>query len=262
MRLKNKIAVIVGAGIYVAIASVIDRAGDATPLSFLLAGIVAGLTGLCYAELASRFPEASGAAAYVMHGFGSNRLAQLTALALTVAIAIAAASIASGSVSYLSKLIGLSPTALTTLLVVGFTMLAMLGVRESASLSAAIGVLEVHRPLLELVGDDGSGGCRTRVCRVEEQFDVVFGPDADGGRVEVLDVVGPVELGLERGGVSARLAGRPEQVVHVVEEMRGGVAQWAVEDPLPVRRLQLRGPVVAGVVGLVTAPEDDSLHHP
>ncbi|MBX9847619.1 MAG: amino acid permease [Xanthobacteraceae bacterium] len=137
------LAVIVGAGIYVAIASVIDRAGDATPLSFLLAGIVAGLTGLCYAELASRFPEASGAAAYVMHGFGSNRLAQLTALALTVAIAIAAASIASGSVSYLSKLIGLSATALTTLLVVGFTMLAMLGVRESASLSAAIGVLEI-----------------------------------------------------------------------------------------------------------------------
>jgi hypothetical protein len=33
------LAVIVGAGIYVAIASVIDRAGEAAPLSFLLAGI-------------------------------------------------------------------------------------------------------------------------------------------------------------------------------------------------------------------------------
>ena len=57
------LAVIVGAGIYVAIASVIDRAGAAAPLSFLLAGIAAGMTGLCYAELASRFPEASGAVA-------------------------------------------------------------------------------------------------------------------------------------------------------------------------------------------------------
>jgi basic amino acid/polyamine antiporter, APA family len=47
------LAVIVGAGIYVAIASVIDRAGPAAPLSFLLAGIAAGMTGLCYAELAS-----------------------------------------------------------------------------------------------------------------------------------------------------------------------------------------------------------------
>lgn len=137
------LAVIVGAGIYVAIGSVIDRAGEAAPLSFLLAGIVAGLTGLCYAELASRFPEASGAAAYVKHGFGSDRLAQLTALALTLAVAIAAASIASGAVHYLSKLIGLPATVLTALLVVTFTLLAMLGVRESAGLSAVIGALEI-----------------------------------------------------------------------------------------------------------------------
>ena len=71
------LSVIVGAGIYVAIGAVIARAGDAAPISFLLAGIAAGLTGLCYAELAGRFPDASGAAAYVMHGFGSKRMAQL-----------------------------------------------------------------------------------------------------------------------------------------------------------------------------------------
>src|SRR5690606_18837480 len=57
------LAVIIGAGIYVAIASVVARAGEAAPLSFLLAGIAAVMTGLCYAELASRFPEAAGAAA-------------------------------------------------------------------------------------------------------------------------------------------------------------------------------------------------------
>jgi amino acid transporter len=96
------LAVIVGAGIYVAIASVIDRAGAAAPLSFLLAGAAAGMTGLCYAELASRFPEASGAAAYVKQGFGSDRAAQATGLALTLAVAIAAASIGSGAVHYLS----------------------------------------------------------------------------------------------------------------------------------------------------------------
>ena len=32
------------------------RAGDAAPTAFLLAGIPAVLTGLCYAELAGRFP--------------------------------------------------------------------------------------------------------------------------------------------------------------------------------------------------------------
>lgn len=70
------LAVIVGAGIYVAIASVIGRAGAAAPLSFLFAGIVAAMTGLCYAELARRFPEASGFGAFSVGsppGRGSSR---------------------------------------------------------------------------------------------------------------------------------------------------------------------------------------------
>jgi amino acid transporter len=137
------LAVIVGAGIYIAIASVIDRAGPAAPLSFLLAGIAAGMTGLCYAELASRFPEASGAVAYVKQGFGSDRIAQVTGVALTLAVAIAAASIASGAVHYLSVLIGLPPAALIALVVTAFTLLAMTGVRESTGFAAAIGVLEI-----------------------------------------------------------------------------------------------------------------------
>lgn len=137
------LAVIVGAGIYVATASVIGRAGAAAPLSFLLAGTAAGLTGLCYAELASRFPEASGAAAYVKHGFGSDRAAQVTGLTLTLAVAVAAASIASGAVHYLFLLLGLPDAALITLLVVSFTLLAAIGVRESTGFAAAIGAIEI-----------------------------------------------------------------------------------------------------------------------
>jgi len=137
------LAVIVGAGIFVAIASVIGRVGPAAPLSFLLAGFTAGLTGLCYAELASRYPEASGSVAYVKHGFGSDRAAQVTGIALTLAVAVAAASIASGAVHYLSVFIRLPPPALITLLVVAFTLLAIVGVRESTAFAAAIGTVEV-----------------------------------------------------------------------------------------------------------------------
>src|SRR5690606_38644062 len=137
------LAIIVGAGIYVAIGSVIDRAGAAAPLSFLLAGVAATMTGLCYAELASRFPEASGAAAYAKQGFGSDRAAQVTGVALTLAIAIAAASIASGAVHYLSLLIRLPPAALIVLLVATFTLLAMAGVRESVGFAAVIGAIEI-----------------------------------------------------------------------------------------------------------------------
>lgn len=137
------LAVIIGAGIYVAIASVIGRAGSAAPLSFLLAGIAAAMSGLCYAELASRFPEASGAVAYVKQGFGSDRAAQATGIALTVAVAIAAASIASGAIHYLSLLISLPPAALIALLVVTFTLLAIVGVRESTGFAAVIGAIEI-----------------------------------------------------------------------------------------------------------------------
>ena len=137
------LSVIVGAGIYVAIGAVIRRAGAAAPLSFLFAGIAAGLTGLCYAELAGRFPEASGGVAYVRHGFRSDRLAQLTGAAMTMAVAIAAASIARGAVHYLAVLLPFSTPILTVALVAGFTGIATLGVRESVGLAAAMGVVEI-----------------------------------------------------------------------------------------------------------------------
>jgi amino acid transporter len=137
------LGVIVGAGIYVAIGEVIGRAGEAAPLSFLLAGVSAALTGLCYAELASRFPEASGGVAYVRHGFGSHRLALATGLAVAAAVAVSAASIASGTIQYLENLLPLPVPLLLTLLIGGFTGIALMGVGESVGLAGAIGALEI-----------------------------------------------------------------------------------------------------------------------
>jgi basic amino acid/polyamine antiporter, APA family len=137
------LGVIVGAGIYVAIGAVIERAGAAAPLSFLLAGGAAAMTGLCYAELASRFPDASGAVSYVRHGFGSDRLAVLTGAAVTLAVTVAAASIAHGAVHYLSVLVTAPAPLLITALIVSFTAIAAYGVRESVGLAAALGAIEI-----------------------------------------------------------------------------------------------------------------------
>ncbi|VDK34989.1 unnamed protein product [Dibothriocephalus latus] len=47
-----------GSGVYVLTGTVIrDKAGPATFLSYLLAGITAFLNALCYAELGSRIPK-------------------------------------------------------------------------------------------------------------------------------------------------------------------------------------------------------------
>ena len=135
--------VIVGAGIYVAIGAVMDRAAAAAPLAFLLAGIAAAATGLCYAELAGRFPEASGAVSYVRHGFGSDRLAQLTGLLMILSVAVAAASIVQGAVHYLTVLVPLPAAALIVFQVTVFTAIAAFGVRTSVWLAAALGVVEI-----------------------------------------------------------------------------------------------------------------------
>lgn len=137
------IGLIVGAGIYVALGEVVARAGAAAPFSFLLAGIAAGFTGLCYAALASRYPEAAGAAAYAKHGFASDRVAQATGVAVTLATAISAASIAHGAAQYLGLLLPLPGPALVAALVAGFTLVAALGVRESVGLAAVVGALEI-----------------------------------------------------------------------------------------------------------------------
>lgn len=137
------LSIIVGAGIYIAIGAVIERAGYAAPLSFLFAGIAAGLTGLCYAELASRFPEAGGAASYVKHGFGSDRLAQLVGAIVTLAVGVAAAAIARGSVAYLATLVPLPVPILIAAVLLIFTLVAMAGVRESVGIAALLGGVEI-----------------------------------------------------------------------------------------------------------------------
>ncbi len=48
---------ILGAGIYVLVGKVAGSAGLYAPLAFVVAALLAGLTGLSYAELAARHPK-------------------------------------------------------------------------------------------------------------------------------------------------------------------------------------------------------------
>ena len=70
-------------------------------------------------------------------------MGQIVGAAVTLTVAIPAASIASGATHYLAVLLPLPAPLLTSLLIVGFTAIAALGVRESVGLAAAIGVIEI-----------------------------------------------------------------------------------------------------------------------
>jgi len=137
------VSVVVGAGVYVALGEVIARAGASAPLSFLIAGAAAALTGLCYADLASRWPHAAGAALFVEKGFRSPQLGRAVAVALTIAVGVAAASIASGAVTFAAPFLSAPAWMALSALIVGFTGLAAFGVRESTGFAALVGLLEI-----------------------------------------------------------------------------------------------------------------------
>src|SRR5687767_8624612 len=64
----------VGAGIFALLGEAGAVAGAAVWLSFLLAGIVAGLLGYTVVKLGVCFPSSGGLIAYLVEGFGNGRL--------------------------------------------------------------------------------------------------------------------------------------------------------------------------------------------
>ncbi|MGH3786311.1 MAG: hypothetical protein ACRDRG_07085 [Pseudonocardiaceae bacterium] len=63
------LGVVLGTGIYALIGSVAGRAGGFTWVAFVLALALAGATVPAYAELATKYPRAAGAALYVRPAF-------------------------------------------------------------------------------------------------------------------------------------------------------------------------------------------------
>ena len=72
------VGIIIGAGIYVLIGKAVGLTGPSVWISFVIAGIVAALTGLSYAELSSMFPRDSSEYYYVKKAFKREPLAFLT----------------------------------------------------------------------------------------------------------------------------------------------------------------------------------------
>lgn len=134
---------IIGAGIYVLVGEVAGKAGMSAPIAFLLAGLLAALTGLSYAELAARFPEAAGAAAYVGEGLNSPLLSRLTGFAVLIVGIVVAASLARGGAGYLETFISVPTPIASGLFIVVFTAIACLGVRESVGVASLMTVVEL-----------------------------------------------------------------------------------------------------------------------
>jgi len=99
------IGAIIGAGIFVLTGqAAANHAGPAVSLSFVLAGIVCGFAGLCYAEFASIIPIAGSAYTYGYATLGEF-VAWIIGWDLVLEYAFGAATVASGWSGYLNSLL-------------------------------------------------------------------------------------------------------------------------------------------------------------
>jgi amino acid transporter len=95
----------VGAGIFALLGEAGAAAGAAVWLSFLLAGLVAGLLGYTVAKLGVRYPPSGGLIAYLIEGFGNGRLVGIASwLGYAAAIVIVCSMVAVAFGSYATSL--------------------------------------------------------------------------------------------------------------------------------------------------------------
>lgn len=92
----------IGTGIFFTMVEAVPKAGPAVILSFLMAAITAGLTALCYAELAFRIP-ASGSSYSFAYATVGEFLAFIMAACLLLEYGLAASATAIGWSDYLNN---------------------------------------------------------------------------------------------------------------------------------------------------------------
>ncbi|WP_254821528.1 APC family permease [Haloglomus halophilum] len=137
------VGLILGAGIYAILGEATAVAGESVPLAFLAAAVVAGLTGLSYAELASRYPKGEGDYVYVRESLRSKRLAEVVAVLRVFVGAVSAAAVALAFSGYLTAFTDVSPALTALALVVLASAVNFWGIELSAKLNVLFTVAEV-----------------------------------------------------------------------------------------------------------------------
>ena len=137
------LGVTIGAGIYVLIGATAAKAGFYAPVSFLLAALVTGFTGLSYAELSTRMPVSAGEAAYVRTGFNSSTLALIVGLMVATSGVVSSAAVSIGAASYLQHFVSLPSWLLIIAIILLLGATALWGIVESVTLAAIFTLIEI-----------------------------------------------------------------------------------------------------------------------
>ena len=143
---------ILGAGIYALIGKAAQEMGNAIWMAFLASMVAAGLTGLSYASLGSRYPRAGGASFFTHHAFKNNFFAYVIGLA---ALSSGVTSMAAGSRAFSGYFTSLVPSIPADVVVVAFCFVVagvvIRGIRESMWMNMLCTGIELTGLLLVIV---------------------------------------------------------------------------------------------------------------
>ena len=125
------VGTMVGAGIFALLGAAGAVAGSAVWLSFLIAGIIAGLQGYSFAKLGSKYPSGGGMLEYLAKGFGQGHVTGVVSWLFFMTGSVLVAMIATSFGGYASSVFtGNDPTwaiVFAILLVVAMTALNVAG---------------------------------------------------------------------------------------------------------------------------------------
>lgn len=135
------VGIILGAGIYALVGAVAGKAGNAMWISFVMAGVMAAIVGLAYAELASAFPKAGADYEYTRRALGL-RAAFVVGWLIVIGNIVAAAAVALAFGGYLGELIDVAATPTAVVVLVVATLIAFYGVKEAVRVSVVMTLVE------------------------------------------------------------------------------------------------------------------------
>src|SRR5829696_496533 len=158
----------IGTGIFIVLTQAVPISGPSVVFAFIFAGVVAGLTAICYAELASAVPVSGSSYSYAYATLGEG-VAMVVAACLLLEYGVSAAAVAVGWSQYLNEvfdnLFGFTiPESLAqapeqggvinlpaVILIVLCTSLLLRGASESARVNAIMVMIKLGVLLLFIV---------------------------------------------------------------------------------------------------------------
>jgi APA family basic amino acid/polyamine antiporter len=146
------VGVIIGAGVYSVIGAASAIAQDTLWFSFIIGGLVALLTGLSYAEMTTSFPAAGAEYSYIRRALPKSRwLAFVVAITILLGASATASTVAVAFGGYLREFIDIPQTVAALLLLVGCTVLGIIGLRESSWANILFTCIEVGGLVLIII---------------------------------------------------------------------------------------------------------------